>query len=360
MIKIATDCLNRDTADEAPAAGRRDVVMVGVGSASPKAAAALAHALELPIETVVDAIYRAPVRLLGNLLPADAGRLVDMIGELGLEAAAVPAGRALQRGATFDIAGWIADPAQTEAAAAALAIFLGTTPAIALDTLLTPPGILIGDVSTATLTALERALPASAVKLVAADPRTSRYALFAARLSRPQADALHPYLPTGTSIGRDGDATLFDLSRNAADAIWRRLKAPETVRIVNQAFLRFTILLHSIPADGGAALDALAGVPEGDYPLLVGALPVPVEVGVGYDDVAPRLAAFTAAGFGVTAELTTFACVALDILAAPAGALQAAGFNARPPFRTVPMAEPRALWLRAQLEAAGADVMAAA
>ncbi len=343
---------------------RRDLVILGVGSAAPRAVAALSKALDLPIETVVDAVYRAPARLLANLRQVDAERLVEMIAALGLEAAALKPGQVPPRGATFDIAGRIVDPEQAEPGAAALAAFLGTTPAAALDMLVTPPGILIGNVSVATLAGLESALPPGAIALTAADPQTSRYALFAAALTRPQASALQPFLPPGAGIADAGNATIFDLDRETADRIWRRLKAPESVRIVNQAFLHFTIVLHSLPGSGGDAggayaLETLAGVPAGQYPLLAAALPVPIADGVAYDDVPLRLAAFAAAGFGATAELATFASVALDVLAASAGALAETGLTARPPFRTAPMPAARAHLLRARLEAAGADVMAA-
>lgn len=336
-----------------------DVVMLGVGRATPRAVAALAQAVELPIESVVDAVYRAPVRLFTDLVRGDAERLVEIVQSLGLQATAMPSGSAVARGALLDIAGTLVEPAQAEATAEALGVFLGTSPGAALELLLTPPGILLGNVTVSTLEALSRALPAGAVELTSAEPLTSRYALFAAKLTAVQRDILRPRLPSGVSFGADGSVTLFDLSREEADAIWRRLKATEDVRIVNQAFLRFTLYLNALPADGAATLQALAGVPVEDFPLLAQVLPVPVEHHVAYADVPARLSAYTDAGFGVKAELSTFAMVALEVLSASAEALEAAGLAAQCPFRTAPMTEPRARLLRARLEAAGADVVQA-
>ena len=336
--------------------------MLGVGSASPGAAAALARALNLPIETVVDAVYRAPARLLGGVPAEDAERLVEIIKSLGLEAAVKPAGHAAPRVPLLDIAGELIDPSRADDVAAVLGGFLGTTPALALDALLTPPGILLGNVSAATYAALKRALPGDAVILTAADPALSRYALFASRLTPLQAGVLRPYLPAGSALGTDDSATVFDLSRETADAVWRRMKAPEAVRIFNQAFLRFTISLNAMPDDavgGAAALKALAGVPTQDYPRLAAVLPVPVEANVRFDEAPGRLAAYVEAGFGATAELSTFTGVALDVIAAPSAALTAAGFGARPPFRTAIMSRPRACLMRARLEAAGAEVLEA-
>ena len=337
-----------------------DFLMLGVGSASPRVVAVLAQAIGLPIETVVDAVYRAPVRLLANVASSDAERLVKIVQELGLQATSVPTGTAPARAPTLDVAGELTDLGQADAVAEALATFLGTTPASALDALLTPPGILLGNITASTVDALVRALPAGAVGLTSAEQLSSRYALFAASLTPRQQSLLRPQLPDGVTFGADGSITLFDLSRESADAIWRRLKATEGICIVNQAFLRFTLFLTAMPADAAASLEVLAGVPAVDYPSLANILPVPVERHVAYADIPARLATYAAAGFGASAELSTFVLVQLDVLSAPASALELHGLQARPPFRTAPMPEPRARLLRARLEAAGADVMEAA
>jgi len=348
--------------DDATTDASADVVLLGVGRASPREVTALAKALALPIELVVDAVYRAPARLLANVPAADATRLVEIVRSLGLDATTTRAGRVPTRGPVFDIAGDLLDAAQADVTASALGTFLGVTPAAALDALLTPPGILLGNVSATTRDALERVLPRGAVALTAAEPNSSGYALFAAGLTPLQQGAVRSHLPEGTVIARDGSVTLFDLSRERADAIWRRLKAPEQVRIVNQAFLRFTILLAAVPENaerGAEALEVLASVPRDDYAMLATVLPVPVEVRVPFVEVSTRLAAYADAGFGARAELETFATVALDVHAATADALASAGLAGIPPFRTVPMPEPRARLMRARLEAAGADVVEA-
>lgn len=351
--------MNSVVTERAPqsAAAAADLLILGVGSASPRAVAALARAIDMPIEAVVDAVYRAPARLLANLATPDACRLVEIVQALGLRAAAVAPAEVPARAPVLDVAGDLTDWHQADAVATALAGFLGVTPTAALDALLTPPGILLGNVTAATLDALRAALPAGAVALSSAEPRSSRYALFASSLTPLQQNLLRKDLPDDVQFGASGSVTLFDLTREHADAIWRRLKALDSVRIVNQAFLRFTVLLTSAPEGGAHALQALAGVPVADYPLLASVLPVPVELRVDCADVAARLAAYVAGGFDVRAELSTFAMVQFDVLAAPVAMLETLGVTARPPFRTAPMPEPRARLFRARLEAAGGDVV---
>lgn len=344
--------------DEREPLGNADVLITGVGSATPRAVAALAQGVELPIEAVVDAVYRAPARLFANLAPADARRLVDIVRGLGLCAEAVPAGSAPPRGALFDVAGHLLDAAQAEPAAAALARVLGMPEAQALEALLNPPGMLLGNVTAPTVEALRQALPAGAVELTAANAASSSYALFAAAPSAAQCQLVRALLPGREVEAGSAGLTLFDLTRTEADTLWRRLQPAEGLRIVNQAFLRFTLVLVAAEPGAAAALQRLAGVPPEEFDALCALLPVPVERHVPFAALQARLAEYAAGGLGVRAELATFAAVQLEVLSAPPGLLRAEGFGAASlPFRTPAMVEPRARMLRARLEAAGADVL---
>lgn len=334
-----------------------DLLITSIGGASPKAASVLSQALDMPVETVVDALYRAPARLLAGLPAADAAHLAGVIQTLGVEVAMTPAGPAPARAPSMDLAGELVDLDAADAVAQALGRFLGMEPSAALGLLLTPPGVILGNVTQATVSALEAALPPGAVRLTASRPDTAGFALFASGLSPLQAGILRPRLPAGAEIASGGSATVFDLTRTEADALWRRLKAPEQVRIVDQAFLRFAIELLAAPADGAEALEALAGVPAEDYDLLRQALPVPIEAGVTFADLEDRMAAYETAGLRVRAELETFALQALDILSAPAEALAALDLPGPAPLTTAPMPRPHARLARRRLEAAGAEVL---
>lgn len=334
-----------------------DLLITSIGNASPRAASVLSQALELPVETVVDALYRAPARLLAGLPRQDATRLAELIGTLGVEAAVAPAGPAPARAPSMDLAGELLDLDAADAVGVVLGRFLGMEAAAALDLLLTPPGVILGAVTEATVRALEAALPAGAVRLTASRPDEARFALFASDLSHLQIGILRQRLPNGADLTPGGSATVFDLGRSEADSLWRRLKAPEQVRIVDQAFLRFTVELVAAPVEGAAALEALAGVPAEDFELLRQALPVPVEAGVAFADLEGRMAAYAEAGLTVRAELETFSYQALDIISAPARVLAEIGLPDAAPVSTALMARPRARLMRHRLEAAGAEVL---
>lgn len=342
--------------------GRADLLLRSVGTATPRVIAVLVGALGLPREFVVDAIYRAPSRLVANLDRPAAERLAGMLGDLGLDAAAAPPGPAPARGAVFDAALVLTDPLHAREVAAVLGRFLGTSPQAALDSVLTPPGIVLGNVTEPTVAALRAALPAAWATLTVSNPDTARYALFAPRWDSAQRAALLALLPAGIAAAEDGSLSCFELSRAEADLIWRRLRAAAEVRIVNQDFLRFTLVIVSVPDDaraGAEALHALAEVPADAYPDLVAVLPCPLVEGIDYRDVPTRMAAFSAAGFGLRAELETFSMQALEIRSASTEALAAAGLAGTPPLVTAPMPLVRARVTRARLEALGAEVLPA-
>jgi hypothetical protein len=359
----ASELPEGDTAVRPAVAPTRDVHVLSVGSASPRIAKAVADGLGLPVEAVVDAFYRAPARLVSRLDATAAARLAAFLRELGVDATDVDSGPPPARPALLDIAIDLDELARCDEIAAALAAFTGTSVDAARALLLDPPGVVMGRVSAATAAALERALPAGAAKVIAADPDASRYAMFAVALTRAQRTSLQGMLPAGSAYDADGNLTLFDLDRGEADALWRRLKASASVRIVNEAFLRFELQLDAAPvadAQAAATLHALAGVPVEDYATLVSLLPLAIESRLAYTEIAPRMAAYAAAGFATTARLTTFEPVALEVLAAPSGVLEAHGFTrVELPLRTPSMSEPLARVLRARLEAAGADVVVA-
>jgi hypothetical protein len=338
----------------------RDVAILSVGKAGPQAAARLAEAIAVPIEAIVEALYRAPTRIAAGLSPAAAQHLARSLSEIGIETSVLPPDAPLPRPPLIDIAAEIVDPARADAAAEALGAFLGVAPPAALELMLTPPGLILGGVTPATLGALSASLPEGAVRLTSAQPDASRFALFAGPLVPAQRAAIAAALPAEAGFAPEGSVTAFGLSRAEAEVIWRRLGAHQTIRLVNEAFLRCDIVLDAAPPDAAAALEALAGVPGDVFDDLRAALPLTVEEGIALAEAPARLAAYAQAGLTARAELASFAMEALDILAAPEGALALAGLpDARAPLRTAPMPRPRARLLRARLEAAGAEVIAA-
>lgn len=340
---------------------RFDLIVRSVGHASPRAAGAVAAGLGVPVEAVVASIYRAPARLACGLARSAADAMCELLCELGLVADVIVAGATVEAGPALDVAAEIADPALADVAALAIAEFLGVSAAEAMELLMRPPGIVLGNVSAATVAAFEARLPPGALELTAADPLVSRYALFAGDLPFGERAAVAAMLPD-VILTDDASLVVMDLSHGDADRIWRRLAKHPGVRVVNQAFLRYEIQLNAADSDDPrvvTGLEVLAGVPVSDCAAVAALAPVTVEDGVSHADVENRLKAYAAYGLSVTARLASFAEHVLVVESAPppALALIGASANATLPLQLPPLSLARARLLRAQLEQAGADVL---
>ncbi len=300
-------------------------------------------------------MYRAPACLLAGIDAQRSAGLASYLEQLGLKVAVLDSGAAPQRPELFDVAVLLLQPASAETVSAALAGFIGVDQAEARRLLLTPPGVVLGLVSAATVEALTARLPAKSARVVAAAHKTARFALFSPPPDAAQRRALAGRLRPDEQASGDGLA-LFGLDRARADELWRALRAPDRVRIVHEAFLTADILLEAGPSGGASALERLAGVPSDCYVDLLALAPVPLEENVPFVEVEARLADYAAAGFRVRAELTSFAREMVEVVSAPAEALTAAGLGGkRPPCLTPPLLRLAARVLRAELEAAGAQ-----
>jgi hypothetical protein len=337
-----------------------DLFVVSPGQATPRASGILAQALGLPIEVVVDAIYRAPGRLVPSLPIQEARRLLAVLEPLELDLALFPVGDPPPRGPVRDVAAELLDMDAADAVAEALGRFLGVAAAAAMDLLLTPPGIILGNVTPPAVAALAASLPSGAVRLQEIEPEGARYALFAASLTAQQAGVLQRHAHSGAMFSADGGALLLGLSRSEADALWRRLHAPGKIKLVPEALLRFGIILQEAPPNAAPALQSLAGVPIEDFPILARALPVQIESDLPLACVEARLASYAKEGLVATAELESFSLIRLEILSASATALAAVGLSGRLPLMTSPLPRPRARLMRHRLEIAGAEVLEAA
>lgn len=337
-----------------------ELFVVSPGRATPRASGILAQALGLPVEVVVDAIYRSPGRLVPSLPIQEARRLLSILEPLELDLALFHVGEPPRRGLIRDVAAELLAMDAADAVAEALGRFLGIAASAAMELLLTPPGIILGNVTPPTVAALAACLPSGAVRLQEIEPEAARYALFAASLTAQQAGVLRRHAHTGTMLSADGSALLLGLSRGEADALWRRLHAPGKIKLVPEALLRFGIILQEAPPNAAPALQSLAGVPLDDYPILAEALPVQIESNLPLAYVEARLASYAKEGLVATAELESFSLVRLEILSASTAALAAVGLSGRLPLMTSPLPRPRAKLMRHRLEIAGAEVLEAA
>ena len=355
----------------APDATLSRIQVNGIGRATPAAAAAIAKGFGLPAEKVVSCLYKAPSILVDSIPGPVAEQICDLLQGTGLDAEIQPQEAPLPAAAPLhDVAIYVHDATATPEIAEVLAAFLGVPPSRAMEMLLCPPGLVLGDVSSATVEALENQLPDDAAELVASRADAARYDLF---VMDPAPVVLNALVRDLTAHGREpmGSEGLIatGLDYNLGRTLWRRHQASGAVRLVNQDFQRFDLILRDAPEEADRAdLTELAGIPAEMLDMVIANAPITLEEGLRHRDLADRLALYARAGFIVEARMISFQHLALNILDAPDHRETAAAMSSlglidtdaplpRLPYRTEGvMPELQARVTRAALEQTGATV----
>ena len=304
-------------------AGGYAIVVRSIGRASPAVCQQIGAVLSLPAAAIIKRIYQAPAVLMEGLNYDDGCKIRHVLDEAGLvvdlEPEPVDIGPAA---ALFDVAVHIQDIEEFTEVQARLAEFLGCQPEEAERLLETPPGVVLGDVSEATVQALAQRLDGLSTNVAHADKQQSLYDLFLLEADRAVRSAMLRDLRTsGETCDNSAHAVIHrGLSYDAAAAIWRRYQSTGSFRVINQAFEQWDIVLDG--SDGSiASLDALslaAGIPREVCPKLMGHLPLVVEESVSNAALQKRLQIYANGRLDVRAVLTTLRPVKLTIINAPA------------------------------------------
>lgn len=351
-----------DTMHEGPH-GR--LVVRSIGTASPRDAARAALGLGVDVPTMVRAFYQAPAIITEGLPLHTAHEVAEVLRALGCEVEAVaadgpPPGPVPLR----DVAVQVRDERRFEAIAAAAAGFVGCGEEEARRLLLATPPVLVGQVSPASIEALGERVGEGADVLVS-DPATTRYDLLLGDCPAPARARLVAALrAAGHSPGVDGPWMLRDLSREEADEIWEAHSRVPGLRLADQAFYRYEVLLDD--GSPGEAADAVltgVGVPPELVPRLFDELPLVIADGCTAQEAAALLEQLAGAGLVAHAELSTFLQLAVRVTGwtTPArvrAALRSAGATedpGDPPFALGPFAALTARLMRDLLLRAGAD-----
>jgi hypothetical protein len=346
------------------------LVFHSIGEAVPGNAAAIAVGLGVPVTPVMEALYRAPSVLVDGLSAEIGDRMRALLAELGCRVTLDPMSAPLPAPAPLhDVALHISDTARYPDIVAALAEFLGMPADDAARLVATPPGIVLGGVTRATVDALEARLGPGA-DLVASEPARALYDLFLGPCDGIVRTRLFADLRrAGLAPQADAGCILTGLTKAQADAVWAAHGRIGPLRLVNRDFLRFDLVLTGgVPSPAAIrALTDTAGIPPHIAPRLFDEGEITVMEALPHAGMAPAMEALAAAGLDIRADLVTFLHLGVDVVAAPQpralrDALQAMGVAAtdldlrRLPYR-LPwrLPELQARLVRDTLEAAGAQ-----
>lgn len=336
-----------------------------IGAASPQDAAQVALGLGVTVPAMLRAFYQAPSTLADELPEPTAVAIAEVLSSLGCEVEVVDQdGPPPAPGPLLDVAVRVLDESRFELIVAAAAAFLGCPDEDTRRLLLASPPVLIGQVSPATVEALRRRLGAGA-EVITSDPAAARYDLLLGDCPAPvRARLLTDLRARGIDSSPTGPWLVRDLTKQQADSIWDAHRRVPTLRLANQDFYRFEVVLDGgHPDDAAITALASAGIPADVVPRLFDALPIIVAEELPVPEAKRLLAALAAAGLEAHAALTTFLQLSVHITdwssPPPArAALVAVGISdppTAPPFAVGPWPELTARLVRGMLLRAGAE-----
>ncbi|WP_227418517.1 hypothetical protein [Roseitranquillus sediminis] len=350
----------------------RRVTVTSIGTATPGQAASIAIGLGVPVQRVMAALYRAPTILVDGLQPEIAHRMAELLRDVGCEAcvedeaAPPPAKEPL-----FDVALHITDTGRHSAITESLGTFLGIDAGGAARLIAQQPGVVLGQVSGATVAALRERLGDGA-DLLASDPDTATYDVFLGDGDAASRTRLLGQLRRrGHTPLAERGCLLTGLDRAAADAIWAAHHRVAALRVINRDFLRFDVVLTggAPTPEALATLASVAGIPETVLPRLFEALPITVIEALPNEALAGTMTALAQANLEVRADLMTFLHLGVEVTSAPSRSrlartlsvlgAEAEGLSARPLPIRLPylMPELQARLLREALAAQGIEAM---
>lgn len=352
------------------------ILIKSIGTAKPAASVAVASGLGLPAATVVSRLYSAPAILIDGIDEHIARGMVKLLNGIGFEAEAqdttlpVPAASPL-----YDVAIYIKNARQYQHVIQTVAEFTGIVEDDATRMILSPPGVILGSVGKAAVDALSERLGPE-VSVLSSQADTARYNLF---LSEDTGATIHRRILQNLShdeLELCGTSGLIATNVDHATAreLWQRHQSSGLLRIVNQDFLRFDLVLQTVVTtnvmtpEQMEALEKLAGIPSDMVEQVLQAAPITLLESVPGTELAQPMAAFAEVDLDVRADMITFQMLGLEILslsdrASTVQSLESFGLHQqgkplpRTPF-SLPgvMPELKARIIRAALEDTGAEV----
>ncbi len=357
-------------------AGQYRIVVNSIGTAKPAASAAIAKGLGLSASTVVSRLYRAPAILVEGVEQQVAQRMTNLLCDIGYQAEVQDISQPVPpRAPLYDVSVYIDEAEAFLPTVKTISQFIGMSEADASSMLMTPPGIVLGSVSEATVEAFRHQL-CDGVSVLASVTEEADYDIFLG--SAPEIVSrriLSDIQEAGLTLIAENGLVAVGVDHETAQSLWRRHQASGAMRVVNHDFLRFDLVCTGIEngfvkgsSEQVVLLNELVGIPTEMIPEVLASLPLTLLEAVPNSEVEEKMTALSDAGLQMRADLISFQMLGLEVLsvAQPSatinvlqgyGLLKAGQGLPRTPFKLDGvMPELQAKLVKAALEGSGADV----
>lgn len=277
----------------------------------------------IPASELANCLYRAPGTLFQRLSQEQAEMLLEKLSPSGLELEIQPQDAPFTPGVgELDLCLELQDYKQVAAVLREVTLLMGIDIQAARDLLCQSPCQLIGGVSVASAVAVERRFRPLGVKVVVINPKTALYDLFVVARAPALAQRLQQNLQALGRSASDGDLVelpvVEELDYETVHQLWEQLgRRSDAVRILARDLQRFDLILDSCPETENAkqALSQITRINAAIVPKVLARLPLAIQGGLPRSTMMQHMAALTAVGAVVHAELTAFQSFKLEISA---------------------------------------------
>lgn len=222
---------------------RYNVIVESVGTANPVVSKILAESLNIPVEMVSKAIYTAPAVLFHKVEEDLATRASELLVKLGLAISVKEETEALPSSSPLvDVGIYVNDVSKLPLVCQQLRTFIGCETKEALALLMNENGIVMGNISLATANAICQRIDA---EVLVCEPDKDLYTIEIETDDRILNTQFIDFLKTlqldTTNVLND--KRIENVSYDATQKVWLRFQSSKKVKISNQSFLRYELLL---------------------------------------------------------------------------------------------------------------------
>lgn len=281
-------------------ATRYNVIVESVGTANPVVSKILSESLNVPVEMVSKAIYKAPAVLFHNIDEELANKASDLLTQMGLQVSLKPEGEFLPATTNLvDVGIYVNDVSQLPLVCQQLRTFMGCEIKEALALLMNENSIVMGNISMATAEALSQRIDA---EVMVCDPAKDLYTIewtdTGDRILNAQ------FVDFLKTLKVDTENVLHakrveDLDYDTTQKVWLRFQSGKNIKIINQSFLRYEIILEKADTTHPKYKEVLiqeVGMPPQIIPQVIDNLPVQLHESVVFSRAVELTDSYKAAG----------------------------------------------------------------
>ncbi|WP_299675046.1 hypothetical protein [uncultured Dokdonia sp.] len=266
------------------------VIIDSIGTAKPVASKILSDAFEIPQELITKLIYGAPSVLLHKVDKTLAEKATTTLSQLGLEVSVQDASVSIPvSNASYEISVYIEDIEALPTVTRQVSEFLGCSLKEAFHLLAEPSGIVLGNVSKATVDAFSKRVDA---RVVASQVAKDTYTITV----QPDEKLLQEQISKELNTK---EYPFINISYSDSQHIWRKYGTSNKLTICNESHLRYELLLEKVTTSNPRHKETLMttiGMPEEIIDTVLTNLPVQLEEGITIQEAITQIETYKATG----------------------------------------------------------------